>query len=150
MRSTYLYFCFFFSLMLWQTHPHFGRYPQNFSFLSLRILYAFTSKWSHPHHIPTTPASLSTNHTAAGQLCPVAMETWLLIFRTSLTLIRDRPHTVEKSMGLSSSKRTAVQQGRKKKREIESELKSFVVFFCVTGLVPLPGRDWTIPPSRIL
>lgn len=34
---------------------------------------------------------------------------------------------------------------REKKREIESELKSFVVFF-VTGLVPLLGRDWSIPP----
>ncbi len=90
---------------------------------------------AHPHN----PCSLSTNHTAAGKLYPVAMETWLLIFLTSLTLIRDQPCTVEKSMGLSFCKYTAVQQGRKK-IEIESELKSFVDFF-VTGLVPLPSRD---------
>lgn len=63
---------------------------------------------------PSNPAYLlSTNRAAAGQLCPVAMETQLLIFCRSLTLIRDRSCTVEKSMGHSSSKYTAVQQQEK-------------------------------------
>lgn len=147
MRSTYLFFCIFFSYAMTNT-PSFWEVPPKFHFF---VTAHFVCTHLQIQYIPTTPASLSTNHATAGQLCPVAMETWLLIFRTSLTLIRDRPRTIEKSMGLSSSKRTAVQQGRKK-REIESELKSFVVFFfCVCDRTGSLARSrLNHSPSRIL
>lgn len=83
---------------------------------------------------PSNPAHhLSTNRVTAGQLCPVALETRLLIFCTSLTLIRDRSCIVVKSMGHSSSRYTAVQQGKK---TIEAGLKSFFCCFdnCTASL----------------
>lgn len=89
---------------------------------------------------PSNPAHpLSTNRMVALQLCPVAMETWLLIFCKSLTLIRDRSCTVEKSMGHYSSKYTAVQQQEKK---LKACLRVFILFVlftdCGVSLVNLP------------
>lgn len=143
MRSTYLYFWIFFSYAMTNT-PSFWEVPPKFQFF---VTAHFVCTHLQIQYIPTTPASFHQSRDCWAALPCCYGDLAVNIPYESHTDKRPAAHHREiDGTFLQQTYSSAAREKKKRNWKRAKEFCCLFFFVCVTGLVPLPGRDWTIPP----
>lgn len=142
MRSTYLYFCIFF--LCYDKHTLIlGGTPKISVFCHCAFCMHSPPNPVHPHH-PCLSFHQSHDCWAALPCCYGDLAVNIPYESHS----DKRPAAHHREIDGTFLQQTYSSAAREKKKRNWKRAKEFccLFFVCVTGLVPLPGRDWTIPP----